>query len=374
MDHARAAPLAAYMATVLVACGGAVGSAASDAGTLDASIDDGSVTRAMDASPDVVGPDLDARVDGNPDTTSEAAVPSPLSGDPDASCPVGSWQTVAMLGDASAAALSGTAADDVWAVGGAVMLHFDGGSWSAVYNPLPEGGAYSGIWASAPDDAWAVAEGPTFHFDGGGWASAASPDGGAWLVFGHSPDVWLAQSNLFYPQVFEIAGAWTQLGELQTDRWGAIGGLWGASPSDVWISGSYFRSTADFPMGAFHWDGAQWTQYTLGGENYGNGGAVWGSASNDVWFATVAGVWHWDGAAIAQVPFSPPGYPEEFYAVSGTGPDDIWLAGTDVFHWDGSIWSCTAPPGVAQLVVSIWDSSPSDVWAATSTGALLHGP
>ncbi|MHB8595159.1 MAG: hypothetical protein ACYDB3_12680 [Acidimicrobiales bacterium] len=342
----------------------------------------------MDAGADldVVGRGLDALTDGEmlqDATAGDTGAPSPLSGDPDASCPLGAWQMVAVLGDASTAALSGSAANDVWGVGGSVMLHFDGGSWSVVPNPLPAGGAYSSIWAAAPNDAWAVAGGPLFHFDGGGWSSTPGPDAGASLVSGHTPEVWLAQSSvvgLTQPQVFENAVGWTQLGDLQTERFPAPTGLWGTSPNDVWMAGTYFRSMGIYPVVASHWDGTQWNQYSppgdLWGSSYSGAATVWGSASNDVWFATQHGVWHWDGANLAIVPFALsafPNYSEEFFAVWGTAANDVWLAGTDIFHWDGSTWSCTAPPGVAP-VVSLWNSSPHDVWAATSTGVVLHGP
>jgi hypothetical protein len=56
--------------------------------------------------------------------------------------------------------------DDAWAVGsdsvGAVILHWDGGSWSEVPSPVPaDGGQLHGIEALGPSNLWAVGT----HFD-----------------------------------------------------------------------------------------------------------------------------------------------------------------------------------------------------------------
>lgn len=75
-------------------------------------------------------------------------------------------------------------------------------------------------------------------------------------------------------------------------------GVWGSSPSDVWLVGGKGR--------ILHWNGL-----TLAPREAGTGKdlfAVWGRSSSDVYFAGDAVVLHWDGHALADVtPKSPAG-------------------------------------------------------------------
>ena len=205
----------------------------------------------------------------------------------------------------------------------------------------------------------------------------------AWLVSGRSGHVSLAQSGdeTYWPQVFEYeAPDWVRLGTIPGD-YRAISGFWADSPTDVWLGGAYFKATATFQPAAWHWDGTQWTKYDQGypgppHDQNQTGGSIWGSSASDVWFATQwGGVWHSNGAAPTIVPFSTnsSSQQEQFFAASGTSANDVWLAGDHVFHWDGSGWTCTSTPA-GQTVISLWNSSPSDVWATTSSGVMLHGP
>ncbi len=72
----------------------------------------------------------------------------------------------------------GSAADDVWTVGGdlsdplPLLLHFDGTQWSEpVATPTSDARVLFKIWGSAADDVWAVgADGLALHFDGAAWS------------------------------------------------------------------------------------------------------------------------------------------------------------------------------------------------------------
>jgi hypothetical protein len=64
-------------------------------------------------------------------------------------------------------ALCGSAENDVFAAAGTDILHFDGSTWSSVYQG---GGALVDIWESASDDVFAVgSDGLIVHFDGSRW-------------------------------------------------------------------------------------------------------------------------------------------------------------------------------------------------------------
>ncbi|GGJ37210.1 hypothetical protein [Streptomyces brasiliensis] len=158
--------------------------------------------------------------------------------------------------DASSAgllAVSGTSADDVWAVGWAqirdgsgapgptgkpappeshqegLVEHWDGTAWQQV--PLPEPSdawGLNGVTAIAEDDVWAVGYGPDdqpvlLHFDGQGWTHVADPA--------------LDGSN------------------------GEFNAVAATGPGDVWAVGRIVRDDED-PGQALvaHWNGRRWRQ------------------------------------------------------------------------------------------------------------------
>ncbi|MDF2692626.1 MAG: Type fimbrial biosis protein PilY1 [Labilithrix sp.] len=95
------------------------------------------------------------------------------------------------------AAVSGTSADDVWAVGaGATVRHWQGSRWEIV--TVPTRASLRSVWTSAPDDVWIAGEGGTLlHYDGARWEEIAVPDGARdrdlRAVWGSSKtDVWVA--------------------------------------------------------------------------------------------------------------------------------------------------------------------------------------
>jgi photosystem II stability/assembly factor-like uncharacterized protein len=78
----------------------------------------------------------------------------------------------------------GSAADDVWAVGGSpgsvgandVLLHYDGTQWSQVAVPEVLGATYFKVWGSAKNDVFVVGQGGIIlHYDGAAWTRQASP-------------------------------------------------------------------------------------------------------------------------------------------------------------------------------------------------------
>src|SRR5262249_26464771 len=125
----------------------------------------------------------------------------------------------------------GSAADDVWAVGGSgLILHRDASGWSRV--PSGSDDTLLDVAGSARDDVWAVgANGSVLHFDGRAWST-------------------------------------------RTRLMGTLTGVWVAGPSEAWISA--------FP-GLYQFDGNAWT--SAGGLAHrhlrgihGVGGALWAAA------------------------------------------------------------------------------------------------
>jgi len=166
----------------------------------------------------------------------------------------------------SLAAVSGTASDDVWAVGSqyvstaqgskSLIEHWDGATWSVVASHAGDFTVLSGVKAISPDDVWAVGysyhfEYRTFmeHWDGSAWTVVPSPDPG--------------DSDILYA-------------------------IDGTSGSDLWAVGSSHQPGVGVRGMILHWDGAEWT---------------------------------WDG-----IRRGPP--TTIFYSVSVAAPGDAWAAGT----------------------------------------------
>ncbi len=146
---------------------------------------------------------------------------------------VGGYQAVEVPNPATTG-LHGVAAvstDDVWAVGGAQILHWDGSAWSVV--PSPQGDYYlQSAAAVSAIDVWAVgyqevASGEGYyddplveHWDGSSWSVVGSATGGA-------------QGYLF--------------------------GVTAQSPTSVWAVGDL-----DGLSFAEKWDGTQWARVPSG--------------------------------------------------------------------------------------------------------------
>jgi len=227
-----------------------------------------------DDDPDCWASHLEVSVDGEPAALDEIA--TEIAFPPGGESPTASNDVVFAGGDGvilkvtadlmpQPTAVSGTieglwaASDtDVWAVGGAAVLHFDGASWSR----LPDSSAaLHAVWGSGPDDVWLVGDqGTVFR--------------------------WGASGAVRVP-----AGTASSLR--------AVGGR---SPSDVWIGGVNFLA---------HWDGTAFTPSSVNATVTG----IWGDSAGHAVFTTdrppLVG---WDGTMLRTLSGT-----QSFAAVHGIG-------------------------------------------------------
>ncbi|HEX4460637.1 MAG TPA: hypothetical protein VIA18_21810, partial [Polyangia bacterium] len=184
------------------------------------------------------------------------------------------------------------AADDVWAAGDRLLVHFDGKAWTgATFTDQPR---FFGLWGARRDDVWAVGT-ELVHWDGKTWSSIAK-----------------LADTAFY-------------------------GVWGSAGDDVWAVGQQGV--------VLRWNGKTWTRITTGGPNVTWRG-VSGSGRNDVWIVGDHGeALHWDGAKwqTVHVEADSAGEPPRLYGVVARARDDVWAAGLPeaVFHFDGKRWQRT---------------------------------
>jgi alkylated DNA repair dioxygenase AlkB len=222
----------------------------------------------------------------------------------------------------SLAAVRGTSASNVWAVGHynnssnvsqTLTLHWNGSAWKVVPSPDPSGPALdqelTGVAGSSAQDAWAVGfyyngsfdKSMILHWNGSAWKQVTSPSPGSQGTF------------LF--------------------------GVRTTSASNAWAVGSSYNGTADKTL-TVHWDGSAWKQV----KSPNPGGATQNS---------------------------------DLAAVAATTPTDAWAVGsygtgagmrTLVLHWNGSAWQQTTTPNLGgatidDALLAVGASTASDVWA-----------
>lgn len=194
----------------------------------------------------------------------------------------------------------GSAADDVWFVGGdfsatpvgtsGIALHWDGRTISDVST----GSQFliESVHGTARGDVWRVGNVPlkkggpayerTQHFDGTAWSD--SPLRNEHYLYGvHAvsrTDVWAVSDTGVHHW---DGAAWSKLGAQPTGR--CFSRVWASGPSDVWVGGSDAPpcSIEQFKPGLlFHYDGTAWKQETqLQSSLFGF--SIWGSSSTDIW-------------------------------------------------------------------------------------------
>ena len=236
-------------------------------------------------------------------------------------------------------AVSGSAPDDVWAVGTKTIpnnlsrtfaSHWDGTAWTTVPTPnagTPRTGVLRGVVAIAADDAWAVGStsgqgGPertlVLHWDGTAWSVVPSPNKGPW------PNA-LADVSAF-------------------------------SENDVWAVGSWFTKAFVTRSLTVRWDGSSWHRVSSpspGERDVGLSGVAAVSPS-DAWAVGGRGLRalteRWDGTAWSVVPSPNPSPNAGLSDVVAIAAGEVWAAGswidvgqervaTVAERWDGSSWS-----------------------------------
>jgi hypothetical protein len=257
----------------------------------------------------------------------------------------------------------GSGPNDVYAVGGPTVLHWNGTEWSATTRAIAGNPDLNllAVWGSGPADVYAGGGSRMFHWNGQRWDmhDFSSPVGPILDIWGSGPSDVYAVGGLHIEH-------WdgTSWSELEP---GTFQSIWGSGPSDVWAVGG-----RDAP-GTVHWDGTAWSPVTLavdGGR--GTRTRVWGRGPNDVYFAGGAvGIDHWDGASWSTLD---PGSALDIAALWGTGSRDLVALSTDgtLATWDGDRWTLTSPVQTGQYFYDLWGGGGSLFGVGTSI--FTHGP
>jgi hypothetical protein len=263
------------------------------------------------------------------------------------------WTPLTTIPPSGVREVRGSAANDVWALGPAKLLHWDGSAWSTLipmeYHPggpntydLSEstlesvaGGGTDCFVVTAQMNQDQQENDRIYHWDGRALAPFASPA---------TPSQVGGGGIEFIPPFLGPARLW-QVGP----------DVYLTAPS---VSGSIFQRVA-----------ADWVPLAIGnaGDQF-NG--VWGIAG-DLYALGKQGLYHRSGAGEwTKVPDAPGGE-----LVQGTTANDIFIVskrrvgdsdnGSAIKHWDGVAWS-TVYEGVG--VDAIWESELGELYVASPAG------
>jgi hypothetical protein len=280
---------------------------------------------------------------------------------------------------------------EAYAVGyDGVAVQYDGYSWQHIEKLEALAGVgtltpikLKSIWGvTDPTELFVLsADNRVFHFAGGSWTALTVPSQFSMAMLGgfDRTNVFAAGLN---GEIWRFdGGAWSESAPFASAPIfcsspsafpQASTHLWGAGPSDVYLA---CHSSDEATGYVRHYDGSSWTTvHTAGGAYYG----VWGSASNNVYVVgrlsnsqlTVA---HYDGSGWSDALLKDPnGIGFGGVTVWGTSPSDVYVGGeSGIFHFDGSAWK----PMTQAIVVSLAGSSADNVLAVGPAGSIMrHAP
>jgi len=300
----------------------------------------------------------------------------------------------------------GSSKTDVWAVGtNATVLHYDGNTWELAGRTDPDASLYTlrSVWLERPDDVWIVDGHRLRHSTG--WKGPTATE---WTFYelplddvtpaaigGKNNLVWLARGAMGPGSGAPLLklGAWADEGPSSLDE---VGPYWTYSlvalavsgPDEVWATGFNALNsepgrvvrarlvTEDEDGGASE---PSWQVEEHDSRSTRLLHGIWADESV-VWLAGEGGTLRrMTRSAVQTKMFDVVESPvtTDLYGMFGFGPNDVWAVGeaSTVLHWDGATWSKLATPfdGAADKprLLSVWGSSPDDVWIA-GHGTMLH--
>ena len=148
---------------------------------------------------------------------------------------------------------------------------------------------------------------------------------------------------------------WTR-DTLRADEFGFefLGGIWGSSPSDVWVIGD----AATYVNKVWHYDGSTWKNYLL--DQFATPVQIYGISSSEIWMVTsISDVWRYDGMKWFKDTTIVPdgyqrilfediyGYRNDIYAVGIAEKSDEDYTGI-IVHYDGNKWEILNTPKIKE--------------------------
>ncbi len=277
------------------------------------------------------------------------------------------WSSVFGATTETLASVSGTANDDVWAVGRDVIMHRDRDGWTAMTPLDGSNGGLRTVHAVTRNEVYVTAEASLLRGDGTTWTEIGEPGvsyTGVWAA--SSTDVWALTTEAGANAVRHYDGsAWTIVPSMGQ----VLAAIWGTAADDVWLS-----TLDNNPVTGYVWhfeNGSFVLRYQLPQPKWVR--AFGGTSASDVWLAAgnSAALYHWDGSTIAQVPYTFPGPVTNFSGVFARSPTEAFFSTTEgrILVWDGNSIS-EEPEPTANRINGIWGTN-DRVWVVGGDGAIL---
>jgi hypothetical protein len=191
-----------------------------------------------------------------------------------------------------------------------------------------------------------------------------------WWVFGFSASEVYAVGE--HGALYRYDGE--QAHRLSIPTTATLFGIWGTSPSDLWVVGG--SPNGDAPNDVLlHFDGQTWTQAQLPRVFDVPFLKVWGSAADDVYVVGQVGViLHFDGTGWTH---QPSGSTSVLVTVAGSSATDVYAVGGPPFallHNDGTGWKSEEPPGIASGLGGVAFGANGDLFAVGLAGVKWRRP
>jgi hypothetical protein len=278
--------------------------------------------------------------DNAPDTV--AHKPADLSG--------GSWTNLfPMLNGVSAVSDM-----EAWAAGDyGHIVHYSGGSWSALDPPSTRGYNLSDIQMLSGTSGWIAGGSSAFRYEGESWVERGTGLSDAGLHVDRLSTV--SADNVWGTGYDSTAGVYKIV------HWSGVGAGWSdsgavltptarltaismASATDGWAVGSYSVGNTTYGY-ALHYNGTSWTPVPCCNALY----SVTAVGPSNAWFGAQNGIFHYANGNLTHYDTCGGPCPTAFSGIVMVSPSDGWaVSEKSIVRWDGTRWNWPGYSGSGQ--------------------------
>jgi hypothetical protein len=301
-------------------------------------------------------------------------------------------------------AVAATSATNAWAVGTggtgskALIVHWNGSSWSSVPTGAPAGTALRAVAASSASNAWALGGSVILHWNGHAWkrVSFSAPAG-----------TYLSSVSVTSPASAWAVGSYgTSVAHMIALRWNgrawrriplpklplprgyqgtALNGVSATSPRNAWAVGPFVSEAAGAGGGfALHWNGRSWKRVSSAPAAHGDPVAVAATSARYAWLigcpcqggpgGAVTGLWNGRAWKTEPTPVAKAGvFGGDGDAIAAAG-HLAWAAGAYdntrlpmLLRWTGKAWKLTSVPTSKISIIGVAVTSATNAWAVGDT-------
>jgi hypothetical protein len=264
--------------------------------------------------------------------------------------------------------LVGFAPNDIYAVDGRAVLHYDGARWTEVVD-TPEW--TRAIWGRTPDNLYVGGDRGYSHYDGASWHHYEIDSLHISDICGFgSGDVFMAGDDGY---VLRLDDATSEV-MMVPDR-PRLYGMWGTSRDNVYAVGWALDLGPNYGV-IVHYDGTSWVRIEEADARNSPIIAIHGFSADDIFAAPRSGwLFHYDAVSWGRIGLQVPG--GHVRGLWGTSGDDLFITtfGNDlrgrIYHYDG--WNFNRMNSHARhRPYAMWGDAGGNVFGVGPDGMLLR--